>query len=327
MTRFKDLLQSALHFSHLPDAQVSAQLDGQNLHLKIDLKDVIQEATYEGVPDIWLSSLCSVITGMTLFEARLLDFSAWEIAWKDDQLFWDLQQEISDKIFFPPLEMLHLALDVFQGREFLYQEESSLICRCFGVRTSDIVACVESGKGQSLEAVGAITKAGMGCRSCVPQIKELLPKEKKNKVINEEAIICRCNNVREKDLVSFFQKNPEGTLAELSSVTKAGTSCGSCVTELKEWVPVLPKISRARFYKLRPVADWVGEIDSALQRFPKVHDWNMHVGEMKGNTVIITFERNSSQREEEETGRELQGFLSLAVDADLVFFLRRAAQR
>ncbi len=327
MTRFKDLLQSALHFSHLPDAQVSAQLEGQKLHLKFDQKDVIQEATYEGVPDIWLSSLCSLINGMTLAEARLLDFSAWELAWKDDQLFWDLQQEISDKIFFPPLEMLHLALDIYQGREFLYQDESPLICRCFGVRTSDIVACVDSGKGQTLEAIGTVTKAGMGCRTCVPQIKELLPTEKKQKVINEDAIICRCNKVAEKDLVSFFQKNPKGTLAELSKATKAGTSCGSCVPELKQWVPVPVKTSSPRIFKLRPVADWVEEIDAALQRFPKVHEWNMHVGEMKGNTVIISFERKSSQREEEETGRELQGFLALAVDSDLVFFLRRAAQR
>lgn len=265
MIRFKDHLLSSLHFYPLPDADVTVPFEGQKLNLIFDSKDVIKEASYDGIPDIWLSSLCTLITGMTVAEATQMSFSAWELAWKDDQLFWDLQLEISDKIFFPPLEMLHLALDTYLGREFLYQEESPLVCRCFGVRERDVLAFLKTSNDPTLDELSKATKAGMGCRSCVPQ--------------------------------------------------------------LKQWLLIDGKSGKTRFYKSKPLADWIEEIDVSLKRFPKSSLWNMHVEEMKLNTVIISYESAATQKEEEETGRELQGFLSAAVDADLVFFLRRAAQR
>lgn len=262
MTEFKSLLSA--HNKIPSDAQVSVSLDGTQLFLKFDSRDVISSAGYTGTPDIWMASLCEILKDMTLSEARRLDLSHWDIVWKEDQFFWDMKLEIGDRLFFQPMELLHAALDIYRGREFLYGEESPLICRCFGVR--------------------------------------------------------------EKDVLSFLRTAAEPTLEELSKATKAGMGCRSCVPQLRQWLKI-PSESKNRFYKSKPVADWIELIDSFLQRFPETSDWKMHVESMKGNVVMISYDFECTQKEVEETGKRLQGLLASSVDTDLAFFLARSRQR
>lgn len=264
MTEFKKLLASAPHNKPLFDSHVHVTYEGTTLYLKFDSRDVITAAAYEGAPDVWMSSLCELLTNMQLSEARFVDMSHWELIWKQDQFFWDMKLETEDRVFFRPLELLHAALDSYRGREFLYKEESPLVCRCFGVR--------------------------------------------------------------EKDILSYLKTAKEPTFEELSKETKAGMGCRSCVSQIKKWLLVTPD-SRSRVYKSRPVADWVEAIDNALARFPEASSWKMNVESMKGNIVMISFDFKCTQREEEEMGRKLQGFLAGATDSDLAFFLTRALQR
>lgn len=262
MTEFKSLL--SVHNNILPDSQVRVTLDKTTLFLQFDSRDTIKFASYSGPRDIWMASLCEILKEMSLQGARVLTLSHWEIVWKQDQFFWDMKLELGDRLFFPPLELLHAALDVYRGREFLYGEESPLICRCFGVR--------------------------------------------------------------EKDVLSFLRTAAEPTLEELSKTTKAAMGCRSCVPQLKNWLKI-PNDGKNRFYKSKPVADWVELIDSFLQSFPETLKWKMQVESMKGNVVMISYDFDSSQKDVEETGKRLQGFLASSVDTDLAFFLARSRQR
>lgn len=248
----------------MADATVDVSLEGTTLFLKIDSRDRIVSASYQGEADIWMSSLCELLQEMTLTEARLVDLHHWDLVWKEDQFFWDMKLEAEDRVFSAPLELLHAAIDVYRGREDLYREESALICRCFGVRENDVLEFLRTSEDTSLEALSKATKAGMGCRSCVPQ--------------------------------------------------------------LRQWL-MIPKEERNRFYKSRPVADWVEMIDNAFSRFPEAEAWKMNVESMKGNVVLISYDRDCSQKEEEEMSKRVQGFFSSAVDVDLAFFLRRSRQR
>jgi bacterioferritin-associated ferredoxin len=192
----------------------------------------------------------------------LLSLKDFTQAFRDDQDFWDLRQEESEKFLFAPLELLHAALDVFRGREYLYHQSSPLVCRCFGVRESDIVEHLTKEALPTLEGLARSTKAGMGCRSCVPQ--------------------------------------------------------------LKRWLVVEEARKSHHFYKEKPVAEWLLEIDYMLSCFPKSLDWKMEVLSFKKKQVIIGFDKEVGQREEEETGKELQDFLGASIDSDLGFFLSRA---
>lgn len=264
MTGFKHHLTSSLYNKALPDASVSAVHEETTLYLRLDSRDVIVAASYEGAKDLWLSSLCELLKDMPLAEAKNVSLSHWDNIWGHDQFYWDMKLEISDRIFFQALELLHTAIDLYVGREFLYKEESPLICRCFGVREKDVVAFLNSANDTTMEELSKITKAGMGCRSCVPQLKDLL------KIPGEE---------------------------------------------------------KKRFYKERPVVQWIEEIENALKMFPYTVPWKMHVQSMKGNVVMIAYEFEADQKQEEEVGRKIQGFLGGAVDADLAFFLARSRQR
>ncbi|MES2529162.1 MAG: (2Fe-2S)-binding protein [Bdellovibrionota bacterium] len=174
MTEFKKFLTTQPHNKALFDSSVTVTYEGTTLHLRFDNKDIITAATYEGSPDVWMSSMCELLTNMPLSEARFVDMSHWELVWKQDQFFWDMKLEMEDRLFFMPTELLHAALDMYRGREYLYKEESPLICRCMGVREKDVVAYLNTAKDPSFEDLSKTTKAGMGCRSCVPQLKKWL---------------------------------------------------------------------------------------------------------------------------------------------------------
>ena len=248
-----------------PSVQVSLNATGHVLYLKFDSKDILTSATYTGAIDTWLGSLCSLILGKSLFDMTHLSTKDWDQAFASDQTFWDLKSEIEENFYFAPLELLRSALDVYRGREYLYKEPEALICRCFGVRENDILDYIRSTTEPTPEGLAAICKAGMGCRSCVPQIT-------------------KC-----------FSQN-------------------------------LPK-TQPRFYKEKPRADWLLEIDDRLARFPEALEWEMEVESFQGTQVTITFKKKVSQAEEEVVSAKLQDFLGEALDAGLSFFLIRARQR
>jgi bacterioferritin-associated ferredoxin len=262
MKKFNELLhqQAFNHPVEFPSASLT--FENHTLSLRFDSKDILIEAGYTGLTNPWLSALCFLIQGKPLNELLYFSWKELEEAFKDDQSFWDFRQEEQDKFIHKPFELLKAALDLYRGRDYLYHETSPLVCRCFGVRESDILEHLQKEAVPTLDTLAGVSKAGMGCRSCVSQLKRWL-------VLNESK-------------------------------------------------------KHHRYYKDRPVADWVLEIDYMLSCYPKAFDWKMELEAFKGKQVVISFDKDISQREEEATTKELQDFLGRALDPDLAFFLRRA---
>ncbi len=259
MIKFKDLISEKAHNRPVDFPSVEATYKGRTLSLRFDSKDKLLYAGYSGGVNPWLSSLCALIINKSLAEISKINTKSWEEFYQDDQLFWDLKQE-EDSFINEPLELLKATLDIFRGRDYLYHEASPLVCRCFGVRESDVIEHLHKESTPTLDTLAEATKAGMGCRSCVPQLKRWL--------VNKEE-------------------------------KKSG-----------------------RHYKLRPIADWLVQIDYQLAKFPQSQEWKMEVQGMKDARVMISFDKKVSQTEEEAMARELQLFLGRAVDLDLAFFLR-----
>lgn len=178
MTKFSDYFTSETYLKVLPNSSVDVTLDktGHTLYLKIDSKEKITAVSYQGKLSPWLSSMCEILEGKSLNEALLLSRKKWEVLFQEDTSFWDyLHEDAADEeVFFYPLELLRASLDLYRGREFLYEEMSPLICRCFGVRESDVLSYLKKNPEPNLEDLTKKTKAGMGCRSCLPQMRRLL---------------------------------------------------------------------------------------------------------------------------------------------------------
>ncbi len=265
MKSFKDLIETKSHFetSHYHPS-VNLTSDGQSLLLTFNSRDVITDASYRGKIDPWLSSLCEILKGKDLVTALDFNLEKWSMLYPDDALFWDMKAESDSSFFFFPLELLRGALDVYRGRDYLYTDLSPLICRCFGVRESDVLTYLKTAETPTLDGLGVDSKAGMGCRSCVK--------------------------------------------------------------DLKRWMESAPSKEQHR-YKDRSKAQWLMEIDQVLAGFPEAKKWKMEVLSFKNQQVVIGFDFECSQVEEENVSKELQGFLAGFLDSDLAFFLIRTKQR
>lgn len=175
MTNFKDFIDGLNHtqienFS----VKVTSKKPVQTLFLKFDNKDVLTKASYFGTVDPWLGSMCTIINGKTLNELATLSWKHWDELFGHDQIYWDLKTEKAEEFFSNPLELLVAALDIYRGKEYLYRESEALICRCFGVRENDVLEYVRSTDDPTPEGLATASKAGMGCRSCVPQLTKWL---------------------------------------------------------------------------------------------------------------------------------------------------------
>lgn len=262
MIKFKDLITSPKYGRKLDFPSVEVKLNKHTLYIRFDSKDVVVDASYDGPSDPWLSSLCFLLPEQHLEKLLKVNWSLWEEKFREDEFFWELRQEESSEFIVPQFEILKASLEVYRGREYLYKEESPLICRCFGVRESDVLSHLKTEANPTIDTLAQATKASMGCRSCLPQ--------------------------------------------------------------LKRWLLLHDGKKTSHFFKERSRADWLVEIDYMLSCFPKAEEWKMEVRSFKENQVVISFDKKATQREEEETSKELQDFLRASLDFDLAFFLRSA---
>jgi assimilatory nitrate reductase catalytic subunit len=58
-------------------------------------------------------------------------------------------------------------------------ERGNVVCACFGVGVNDIVEAIQRNDLESVEAIGAMLKAGTNCGSCIPELKALLARARK----------------------------------------------------------------------------------------------------------------------------------------------------
>jgi bacterioferritin-associated ferredoxin len=173
MTRFKDYLQKP-SLEVLERSTVSLTSEETTLHLLIDKKDLITKALYSGPHDPLAASLAHLIVGRSINEASHLGKAIWEDAFREDESFWEYFAEESDELFNKPLELLKATIDLYLGREHLYEDSSPLVCLCFGIREADIVHHLKTHIAPTLATLQAAYRVGMGCRSCLPQVKRYL---------------------------------------------------------------------------------------------------------------------------------------------------------
>lgn len=179
MTRFSSLFTEDPHHNKVFVPSVSLSLSGaQTLNLKFDKTDRLSDVSYSGKKSPWFAALCDLLPGKTLTE--LLHFSRADMdeAFKEDESYWDHRQDEEDDLYSPEFELLRATLDHYRGRDYLYTESSPLICRCFAVREEDVRAFLKKESDPTIEKLALATKAGLGCRSCVPQMKRWLLIEK-----------------------------------------------------------------------------------------------------------------------------------------------------
>jgi bacterioferritin-associated ferredoxin len=171
MKRFKEFFVDHTFNHSLESPSVSVTFGLHTLFIRFDSKDVVRGARYQGPLNPWMSSLCFLIEGKSLGDLVRFTWKQWENFFRNDQTFWDYYDEESRKLINEPLEILFASLNVYQGREYLYQEESPLVCRCFGVREKEIKDFLQTETTPNLETLVNTSKAGLGCRGCVPQLK------------------------------------------------------------------------------------------------------------------------------------------------------------
>lgn len=141
----------------------------------------------------------------------------------------------------------------------------------------------------------------------------------------ESPQVCRCFGVSESDIVHYLNTEKTPTLADLGVKTKAGMSCRTCRLQLERWIN--QGSQGKRYYKDRSFADWVILAEEQLALFPKQADWKMEIEGFKGRGIVIAYDKEVTQKEEEAMSLELQRFLADGVDPDLGFFLRSSSRQ
>jgi NifU-like protein len=101
-------------------------------------------------------------------------------------------------------EALEAALRNWRGEVSLAraEEDSPLVCKCFGVSERQIRRAIRGNALRSLEEVVNFTKAGGGCGDCSQAIEAILAEEKGTKVPEEIKLPPRLTNVQRVRLIS-----------------------------------------------------------------------------------------------------------------------------
>ena len=74
-------------------------------------------------------------------------------------------------------EALEAAIANYKGEDYVHDnEESPLICKCFGIDESKIVRAIKENNLKTVEYVTNYTKAGGACGSCIEKIEEIIKK-------------------------------------------------------------------------------------------------------------------------------------------------------
>lgn len=164
-----------------PSVKLNLHGTDQTLFLRFDTKDILKEASYLGKEDIWLASMCSIITEKSVHELQNLSLTDWDRVFGLDQFYLDLKHEVQDEFFFKPLEVLKASLAIYLGEDHVYRPMSPIVCRCFGVREADITQYFNETSDPSIEDLAKKTKASSGCRSCLAQIQKWMQFAGQNK--------------------------------------------------------------------------------------------------------------------------------------------------
>jgi nitrite reductase [NAD(P)H] large subunit len=105
--------------------------------------------------------------------------------------------------------------------------DSAQVCNCNGVCKGAIVDAIESKGLGSTQEVVAVTRAGAGCGSCKPLVKEILMLQRGG-LGEEPSYLCPCRKQTREQLAAVVRERDLGSVSELSEACGAGRDCGTC---------------------------------------------------------------------------------------------------
>ena len=105
--------------------------------------------------------------------------------------------------------------------------DSAQVCNCNGVCKGEIAAAIrDKGLGSTQEVV-TVTRAGAGCGSCKPLVKEILALERDG-AAEEPAYLCPCRKQTREEVAAVVREQGLESVSALGDACGAGRDCGAC---------------------------------------------------------------------------------------------------
>ncbi len=118
--------------------------------------------------------------------------------------------------------------------------DTAQVCNCNGVCKGDIVQAIQEHDLGSTAEVVAKTRAGAGCGTCKPLVKEILLDVRGGKV-DENTYLCACLKQTREECASAIREQGLESVSEVAAACGTGRECGACnpalaylVSEIKE---------------------------------------------------------------------------------------------
>ena len=105
--------------------------------------------------------------------------------------------------------------------------DAAQVCNCNGICKGAIVDAIRDRELGSVHEVVAITRAGAGCGSCKPLVRELLEAELGGPA-QESTFLCPCRRQTREQLAAVVREHDVESVSELTAACGAGRDCGAC---------------------------------------------------------------------------------------------------
>lgn len=105
--------------------------------------------------------------------------------------------------------------------------DTAQVCNCNGVCKGDIVQAIQEHDLGSTAEVVARTRAGAGCGTCKPLVKEILLDVRGGKV-DENTYLCACLKQTREECASAIREQGLESVSEVAAACGTGRECGAC---------------------------------------------------------------------------------------------------
>ena len=105
--------------------------------------------------------------------------------------------------------------------------DTAQICDCNGVCKGDLVAAVTVGGCATPREVMAVTRAGTGCGSCRPAVKEIVAAATGG-LSDEPTYLCPCRKQTREELAAPIRDEGHESVSDVAAACGTGRDCGTC---------------------------------------------------------------------------------------------------
>ncbi|MEJ7891064.1 MAG: nitrite reductase large subunit NirB [Solirubrobacteraceae bacterium] len=105
--------------------------------------------------------------------------------------------------------------------------DSAQVCDCNGVCKGAIAAAVTDGGCATPREVMAVTRAGTGCGSCKPMVREIVL-DVAGDAADEPAYLCPCRKQTREEIAARVREDGLDSVSAVSEACGTGRQCGAC---------------------------------------------------------------------------------------------------